>query len=1077
MKKRIIALLLSLVMLTSLLTPTALATEGQEPETTQEETVKSTEDEQTDLNGETENGGVKDEDQDPQQSTTGDEEQPTGQDEPKNEDDQSGEETKRDEQTGDEQGEETETPDEPEQGEETETPEEPEEPEEPECTCGAEDGEHAENCPLYDLAAAYPPISGEASYEGVKIIVNAPAGAFPAGTYLSVTPVVVEKDQMLESIQTALENTPFDSLEEGEQPFSADIAFKTPDGVELQPREGYPVDVRFELPSERLTADTMQVFHVSEGEDGMKADLVDVVAVEAEEPVPQTQTVELAATSFSIYAVASKNPSRNATKISANTEFKMIVNGPESNAANGTPGTTWFYWGSDYNSSNYGTGDNYTWTVNDPNGTIAWSVDQAGGVTGNIKKFPWIKVTAVKPTPDGADDAELTLTYYPSWGRNTQKFKIHVDAPEFYILDTIAKDGCLTAIYNGNDKVESYEWNRSSGTINQDAFKMADNGNKAKVNVAIDRGGISASDLQAKTYTVTGKKADGTGVGTATFTVLYGNEVLNGGFETPSTNGSHAIVVANGYEGLYWKTTAPGTGEQLGKDIEIINPFEDSNGVDKKGHYGASKAAEGSQAAELNAEAAGALYQDILTAPGADLSWSLNHRARYMTEYDSTSQKSVKDTMYVVIASTKEAQVNYISEEQLRPMITSVDRDGNNLDGSVEYTYGSGDTEIKFRIWKITSDAAEWHQWSGTYKVPANQYLTRFFFVAGDTYYEKHGHEKNKTVGNLIDGVSFSSAMSYTIEYWLDGEPYTTPTTQRGEPFTIISADRNVLEYMERQHAVLVESTLNGKPGGTSFTLTNESNHLILKFKTNSISVTKKVEIDGWNELTEEQQEAVWPKGGYTATFELCQAENVVGTATVQVEMNSLSGVAEFANFQPEAGKTYTIRETSASELGGYDYTTEVSPDKVEITSDNLSGSFTVTNTYAISNLDLTIEKTGWQPIDENQSFIFNVKGDGVDMDVTINFSDVNNKTGSVTITGLKPGSYTVTEKTDWSWRYTPSETASNPRTIELTKENNKVTFKNSRPTVKWLNGCSWAVNNWNNTEATKSPATPGKTN
>ena len=39
MKKRIIALLLSLVMLTSLLTPTALATEGQEPGTTQEETV------------------------------------------------------------------------------------------------------------------------------------------------------------------------------------------------------------------------------------------------------------------------------------------------------------------------------------------------------------------------------------------------------------------------------------------------------------------------------------------------------------------------------------------------------------------------------------------------------------------------------------------------------------------------------------------------------------------------------------------------------------------------------------------------------------------------------------------------------------------------------------------------------------------------------------------------------------------------------------------------------------------------------------------------------------------------------
>ena len=113
MKKRIIALLLSLVMLTSLLTPTALATEGQEPETTQEE-VKT-----PDQGGETENGDVKDENQDPQQPTTGDEEQTPDQDEPKNEDDQPGDEPKRDEQTGDE----------PERGEETETPEEPEETE------------------------------------------------------------------------------------------------------------------------------------------------------------------------------------------------------------------------------------------------------------------------------------------------------------------------------------------------------------------------------------------------------------------------------------------------------------------------------------------------------------------------------------------------------------------------------------------------------------------------------------------------------------------------------------------------------------------------------------------------------------------------------------------------------------------------------------------------------------------------------------------------------------------------------------------------------------------------------------
>lgn len=124
LKKRTLALLLSLTMLLSLLTPTALATEGEESGTAQEEVVKSNENERTDLNGATENGAAKDENQAPQQPTTGDEEQPTGQDEPKNEDETKGE----DGQPG-EEPKQPEQPTEPEPGEATETPEEPQESE------------------------------------------------------------------------------------------------------------------------------------------------------------------------------------------------------------------------------------------------------------------------------------------------------------------------------------------------------------------------------------------------------------------------------------------------------------------------------------------------------------------------------------------------------------------------------------------------------------------------------------------------------------------------------------------------------------------------------------------------------------------------------------------------------------------------------------------------------------------------------------------------------------------------------------------------------------------------------------
>ena len=104
---------------------------------------------------------------------------------------------------------------------------------------------------------------------------------------------------------------------------------------------------------------------------------------------------------------------------------------------------------------------------------------------------------------------------------------------------------------------------------------------------------------------------------------------------------------------------------------------------------------------------------------------------------------------------------------------------------------------------------------------------------------------------------------------------------------------------------------------------------------------------------------------------------------------------------------------------------------------------------------DLTITKQGCEGIDENQSFIFDVTGpDGYSTRVAINGN------GSVTISGLKIGTYTVTEVTNWSWRYTPS---GNGQTITLhpTGEN-VVTFANSRTGLKWLGGDAYVDNRFN---------------
>ena len=116
-----------------------------------------------------------------------------------------------------------------------------------------------------------------------------------------------------------------------------------------------------------------------------------------------------------------------------------------------------------------------------------------------------------------------------------------------------------------------------------------------------------------------------------------------------------------------------------------------------------------------------------------------------------------------------------------------------------------------------------------------------------------------------------------------------------------------------------------------------------------------------------------------------------------------------------------------------------------------------------IKSFDLVITKTGRQGIDENQAFVFRVQGPDVDMYVTIRFDNDNKASNSVTIKGLKVGKYTVTEQTGWSWRYTPT---AGTKTFTPNSAIYEVKFDNNRNKTLWLNGCSWAVNNWGSSEA-----------
>lgn len=117
-----------------------------------------------------------------------------------------------------------------------------------------------------------------------------------------------------------------------------------------------------------------------------------------------------------------------------------------------------------------------------------------------------------------------------------------------------------------------------------------------------------------------------------------------------------------------------------------------------------------------------------------------------------------------------------------------------------------------------------------------------------------------------------------------------------------------------------------------------------------------------------------------------------------------------------------------------------------------------------IKSFDLTITKNGCKEIDENQSFVFTVTGDnGFSMQVVIKGNS------SKTIKNLPAGNYTVTEDVGWSWRYTPESRSQEVTAADIQNGKAIVDFNNTRATQgndgtswKWLNGCGYKDNHFN---------------
>lgn len=627
----------------------------------------------------------------------------------------------------------------------------------------------------------------------VKITVDAvEAGNIPNGATLSVTPI--EKKEITASMSADEKakveeiNDQYDLTEQKLQEkaenetydiagfLAYDITFADANGNKLEPNGDVKVSMKYkqaEIPEEAKKVLTenddstldVTVMHLEEDEQGEVKEVVDMVADENETATVETTSAmkvkkaEFVTDSFSVFTVTWSK-----TSYTSSIYINVV----------------------DENGNGIGSNSSYTFSTGEITGD--WSPSgtsepvQLSTIKNDIANYNYSKATL--DSVDGAVISHIRCKMTSSWYGTTYTWQyssdgnnwtdlggkkiyfVYENASGLRITDDIVNTGALKAEYAVKDGEEavsgvSYTWYRSDsedGTYTE----------VEKINYQGDKTNLSADGMNLypafddgarKWYKVKVTLSDGTEVEAAPVQVVYYNQLQNGGFETPKYDTGMNQVSNESYaqgNGV-WQTTGTGAGDKLNKDIEILtngNYLKQYYAWNKSsysdGHDASNAAYEGNQFAELNCEAAGALYQDVLTQEGTPLNYWLAHRARGK----SSASTSQYDTMFLVMMPTKIAEKNKLDNQaNLEAYLTKL-----GLQSQYKTKYSAEGQEQIYnqngvKVLRVTSSNWNWHSLSETNAYTPTSSLTRFFFMSGDTA------ANDNTVGNFLDRVGFSQEL------------------------------------------------------------------------------------------------------------------------------------------------------------------------------------------------------------------------------------------------------------------------------------------------------------------------------
>ena len=630
-----------------------------------------------------------------------------------------------------------------------------------------------------------------------------------------------------------------------------------------------------------------------------------------------------------------------------------------------------------------------TWEVIDKSGAVNYTVYRQTTLGHNGIYVPWLEINTLKETTSPeVEDVKLIFRHTNGNTNTTENYTLRIITPKagatgrkLYLKDEVNTTGSIVATLvdeNGNE-IEggldgaSFSWERSDDHF---IVPTAYGEGYRSVNIARDHSGLvearrdpDTGEFEPVTYKVTVYLSDSTKE-EAEYTVYYQSEIVNANFELPETDiGDTYTYFPNGWKDLYWATTAPGSSRGMSyvsMDIEYGTPSGSATG------WGIDQAADGKQFAEINCETFGALYQDIITAPGEVIEWEFAHAPRQDQDWSG----EISNRMFIVIGATETAQE--LTQDDLLKLGQSALTAGKgntafmNGQASVTVSYPDDGNASKYYVWYHDAGHyayrgtynGEWTNLEGSYMVPEGQYRTRLFFVSWP-YDDKGTKVKSDNAGNLIDKTKAGQYKRYLIEYYeqsyVNGKLTLThlDMDEVGEAlvYSSVKLENFYDKLVVEQHDYLHHVDINGNPypydiryvksdpnnaylyieryaGTPTYGIEGETRDyseydivMQLYFRDTVVAVKKQLELPAG--LSEEQKNDLMKyfntltPAGYQSQFKLFSQDGSYSyseTGNTYITQRDPSG-----NYQafvalgenPEIGHTYCVEETGMTEIPG----------------------------------------------------------------------------------------------------------------------------------------------------------------